>query len=107
MKAPHHQLNRKLTVAGMAAALAWVTGLYFALLPMQLPGLPNFITGGGLEWASAILAVGTGVWCFALLIQAFRCRGVAWWAYAIGILAATSILIVAIIVVGVLLGSGQ
>lgn len=105
MKSLQLQLNRRLALAGTAAAFAWVMGLYFALQPMHLPGFPGFITAGSLEWASAILAVGVGVWCLRLLFQAFRCRGVTWWAYSIGVLAASGTILVAITVVDVLLSS--
>lgn len=97
------QLNRQLALAGTTGTFAWAVGLYFALLPMQPSGFPDFVTAGILEWASVILAVGAGMWCFGLLFRASRCRGVAWWAYGIGILAASGTVLVATIVVAVLL----
>jgi hypothetical protein len=72
---------------------------------MKLPGLPDVITAGSLEWVTVFLAVGAGAWCMRLLFQARQCRGVAWCAYAIGILAAAGTVLVAIIVVDVLLYS--
>jgi hypothetical protein len=79
-------LSRKLAFAGTSAALAWLIGFYFALLPAKVPWLPSVITSGNLEWVSMIVAFAAGIWSLRLLFEAVRYRGVAWWAYAIGIL---------------------
>lgn len=105
MKSLPNQLNRKFALAATTAALAWVVGLYLALQPMHLPGFPEFVTAGSLEWASAILATGAGLWCSRLLFQAFGCRGVAWWAYAIGIVSVAGTILFAILVFDMLLNS--
>jgi hypothetical protein len=105
MKLLQLQINEKLALAGTTAAFAWVMGLYFALQPMQLSGLPEFIAAGCLEWVSTILAVAAGLWCLRLLSQAVRSRGVAWWAYAIGIVAAAGTILVAVIVAYALISS--
>jgi hypothetical protein len=60
-------LNRKLALAGMTSAFAWIIGLYFALLPMELPGLPGFVTAGSLEWAAKRF------WRLELARRAFGC----------------------------------
>lgn len=54
---------------------------------MTLPGLPDFITAGSLEWATTVLAVGAGLLCIRLLYLSRRCDGVSLRAYAIGLLA--------------------
>lgn len=96
-------LSRKLALAGTIAVAAWVMGLYFAFQPMALQGFPAFITAGSLEWTSAILALGAGAWCLRLLFQAIRRRGVAWWAYAIGLFAAGGTVLVAMVATNELL----
>jgi hypothetical protein len=90
-------LSRKLAFAGTVAATFWVAGLYFAFQPMTLLGLPYAITAGVLEWASTIFALGAGAWCMLLLYRAFRCRGVAWWAYVIGLVTTGGTVLVALI----------
>ena len=90
-------LNRKLAFAGTVAAASWVAGLYFAFQPMTLLGFPHVITAGVLEWASTIVALGAGVWCMRLLYRAFRCRGVAWWAYVIGLITAGGTVLVVLL----------
>jgi hypothetical protein len=54
-------LNKKLTFAGVASIMAYIVGGYFSFLSMTLPGCPDFITAGNVEWAMTILAVG----CYA------------------------------------------
>lgn len=93
------KLSRTLAFTGTSAALAWVMGLYFALLPKEVPWLPYFITSGYLEWMSLILALGAGIWCLRLLYKAVKLRGVAWWAYAIGILTVGITLLVMLVMV--------
>lgn len=83
-------LNKKLTFAGTASILAYIAGVYFAFLPRTLPGFPNFITTGNLEWAMTVLAVGGGVLCIFMLYLSPRRGGVSWLAYAIGLLAASA-----------------
>jgi hypothetical protein len=90
-------LSRKLAFAGTVAAASWVAGLYFAFQPLTLLGLPHFITAGILEWASTISALGAGVRCMLLLYRAVRCRGVAWWAYVIGLLTTGGTVLVVLI----------
>jgi hypothetical protein len=90
------RLNKKLALAGGMGMLGTGLGLYLAFLPMALPWFPDFVTTGVLEWASLILAVGGGVCCWGLLVEAFRCTGVAWWVLVTGILAASVPVIVAI-----------
>ena len=98
-----NKLSRALAFAGTSAALAWVTGLYFAFSPNEVSWLPRIVTSGNLEWVSLIWILGAGLWCLYLLYRAVRFRGVTWWAYAIGILtvSATS-LVMAIVVYGLL-----
>ena len=97
--------SRKLAFAGTVAAASWVAGLYFAFQPMTLLGLPHVVTSGILEWASTIIALGAGFWCIRLLYRAFRCRGVAWWAYVIGLITTGGTVLVVLIASYALLNS--
>lgn len=80
----------KLTFSGVASILAHIAGVYVAFLPMKLPGFPEFITAGRLEWAMTVLGVGSGVLCIFMLYRGRRIGGVSWPAYAIGLLAASA-----------------
>jgi len=97
------KLSRTLAFAGTSAAVAWVIGLYFAFSPNEVSWLPRSVTAGNLEWVSLIWALGAGLWCIYLLYKAVRFRGVAWWAYAIGILTVgATLLVMSIVIYGLL-----
>ncbi len=91
------RLETKLACTGTVILLAWVSALYLFFLPMELPGLPKFLSAGVLEWMVFLFAVGASVFSFRLLYLAWRYRGVAWWAYAIGFLPSTITLLVALL----------
>ena len=96
-------LNKKLTFAGTASVLAYIAGVYFAFLPETLPGFPDFITTGNLEWAMTVLAVGCGVPCIFMLYRSAQRGGVSCPAYAIGLLAASAtVLVIGLFLFGLL-----
>lgn len=97
-------LTKRLTLAGAIAAIAWMSGLHLAFLPLQLPGFPRFVTAGLLEWVATIVGLAAGAWSFRLLHLAFQSRGAPWWACVIGLMTATAALLVAVLLlIGLLL----